>query len=211
MLSPGGNSIIHHYGTEGGSSIPPPQSRRTPSTGNPFAPIRSPRNEERANNLFAVSGGDGVGGVRVPPLPPPRPQLPTSQNAEFQEAGFEGVLAAAVGLLQQVARAVAELNDAYNAAYNASAEADGNGWRDNTADLGEVYPIGVVWWLGEESPPIFSTCSRSWQCFSVLWFALSSFLGGIVLFLLFLAIFRFKFYFLVKASLFSALYVTCLS
>lgn len=70
------------------------------------------------------------------PLPPPRSQLPTSQNTEFQEACFEGVLTAAVGLLQQIARAVAELDDAYNAAYNASTE--GDGLRSNTADLGEV-------------------------------------------------------------------------
>lgn len=45
----------------------------------------------------------------------------------------------AVGLLQQAGRAVAALDDAYNAAYNASAAADGwGGQGHDVAELGEV-------------------------------------------------------------------------
>lgn len=44
-----------------------------------------------------------------------------------------------MGLLQQAGRAVAALDDAYNAAYNASAAADGwGGQGHDVAELGEV-------------------------------------------------------------------------
>lgn len=54
-------------------------------------------------------------------------------------AGLERVVAEAVILLQQAGRAVASLDDAYNAAYNASAVAGGWGGRGHdAAELGEV-------------------------------------------------------------------------
>lgn len=54
-------------------------------------------------------------------------------------APLDAVLGEAVGLLQQAGRAVASLDDAYNAAYNASAASDGwGGQGHDVAELGEV-------------------------------------------------------------------------
>ena len=63
----------------------------------------------------------------------------------------------AVGLLQQAGRAVAALDDAYNAAYNASAAADGwGGQGHDVAELGEVSeaeepPDAAGFWFGSSS------------------------------------------------------------
>lgn len=101
------------------SSSPPPLPRRS---GSPFqsaeshqaAVVASPRGRPEYNSSSSV-GGSAAG------------------NA------LEGVLVEAVGLLQQAGRAVAALDDAYNAAYNASAAADGwGGQGHDVAELGEV-------------------------------------------------------------------------
>lgn len=57
---------------------------------------------------------------------------------------MESVVSEAVGLLQHAGRAVAALDDAYNAAYNASAAADGwGGDGHDVAELGEVSLDGL--------------------------------------------------------------------
>lgn len=62
---------------------------------------------------------------------------------------LENAVSEAVDLLQRAGRAVAALDDAYNAAYNASTAADGWGGEGHeVAELGEVSPSLVPWFLG---------------------------------------------------------------
>ena len=121
------------------------------------SPLDSPRQSsaraplDASRNPFDVSVGEQGGAKALPPLPS-RLQPGSSQRAlvassprRSEQVPLEAVLAQAVGLLQQVGRAVAELDDAYNAAYNASTAADG--WRGNDhdgAELGEVGGYNVM-------------------------------------------------------------------
>lgn len=62
-----------------------------------------------------------------------------SPRRRSESGALEGVLSEAVCLLDQAGRAVAALDDAYNAAYNAAAAADGWGEEGHdVAELGEV-------------------------------------------------------------------------
>lgn len=142
---------------DSGETTPASGLRQTPPKAtdagakNPFASGNPERGVGSGKKVF--SGGRGGG---PPPLPPPRPLAPPFQPRQTQQQQqqqalisptrraaestlLDGVLAEAVGLLQQAGRAVAALNDAYNAAYNASAAADGwGGDGHDAADLGEV-------------------------------------------------------------------------
>ena len=98
------------------SLTPPPLPRRS---GSPFQSAESqlvatPRGRSEFSSSSSAGGSAGA-------------------------AALEAVLVEAVGLLQQAGRAVAALDDAYNAAYNASAAADGwGGQGHDVAELGEV-------------------------------------------------------------------------
>lgn len=94
------------------------------------------------------AGGDGGGRGPPPSLPPRAGSLlvsrdsqppPVSPRRRSNSDALEGVLSEAVCLLDQAGRAVAALDDAYNAAYNAAAATDGwGGEGHDAADLGEV-------------------------------------------------------------------------
>ncbi|CAN0110384.1 unnamed protein product, partial [Laminaria digitata] len=100
-------------------------------------------------------GGGGGGGRGPPPSLPPRKgsslvlsresqPAPVSPRRRSESGALEGVLSEAVWLLDQAGRAVAALDDAYNAAYNAAAATDGWGGEGHeAAELGEA----VLWAL----------------------------------------------------------------
>lgn len=106
------------------SLTPPPLPQRSGPpyqslASSPRAPVVAPASTTSAVAIVSPRGGGATSGAAG--------------------AALEAVLAEAVGLLQQTGRAVAALDDAYNAAYNASSAADGwGGQGHDAADLGEV-------------------------------------------------------------------------
>ncbi|CAN0069507.1 unnamed protein product, partial [Ectocarpus sp. 4 AP-2014] len=119
------------------SSSPPPLPRRS---GSPFQSREAAATAVVVAASSASSSSSPRRGGGGPPV-----LFSSSLGASPAAAGpLEAVLGEAVGLLQQAGRAVASLDDAYNAAYNASAAADGwGGQGHDVAELGEA----VLWTL----------------------------------------------------------------
>ncbi|CAN0376845.1 unnamed protein product, partial [Ectocarpus fasciculatus] len=130
-------------GTAGAASSPPPLPRRS---GSPFH-----SREAAASTAVVVASSSSSsssprrgGGDRPVFSSSSSASLAAAATAAAAAAPLEAVLGEAVRLLQQAGRAVASLDDAYNAAYNASAAADGWGGQGNdVAELGEA----VLWTL----------------------------------------------------------------
>ncbi|CAM9346290.1 unnamed protein product, partial [Scytosiphon promiscuus] len=116
-----------------------PGKKKTVAEASRIAPLPRPPATHLRVPVATRSCAKKRGSVSIPTraaLPPPR----TSPLSAAEQARG----AAPVGLLQQTGRAVAALDDAYNAAYNASAAADGwGGQGHDAADLGEA----VLWTL----------------------------------------------------------------
>lgn len=124
-------------------------SRSTATTASSSSPVQ----KSDSKNPFGGGGGGGAGERKAPPVLPPRRPTSPFQSRDSQQAGsisprrsesaaFEGVIVEAVGLLKEAGRAVAALDDAYNAAYNASSAVDG--WGGGGHDAAEMGEVGIT-------------------------------------------------------------------
>lgn len=114
------------------SLSPPPLPRRS---GSPF----QSRDSQQAAALVVSPRGSSSSASSLSNVGPAAAATGGGGGGSGGSGAVGVVVAEAVGLLQQAGRAVAALNDAYDAAYNASSATDGwGGQGHDAAELGEV-------------------------------------------------------------------------